>query len=57
MSDEDFMREAVDLARANIRDGGRPFAALLEDIAGRVKRERDAAAAWIALAAAGRKGE
>ncbi|MGD9770067.1 MAG: nucleoside deaminase [Pseudolabrys sp.] len=29
MSDEDFMREAVDLARANIRDGGRPFAALL----------------------------
>lgn len=29
MSDEDFMREAVELARANIRDGGRPFAALL----------------------------
>jgi DNA-binding winged helix-turn-helix (wHTH) protein/Flp pilus assembly protein TadD len=33
------------------------FAALLEDIAGRVKRERDAAAASIALAAADRKGE
>jgi len=29
MSDEDFMREAVDLARANIRDGGRPFAAVI----------------------------
>jgi tRNA(Arg) A34 adenosine deaminase TadA len=29
MSDEDFMREAVNLARANIRDGGRPFAAVI----------------------------
>jgi tRNA(Arg) A34 adenosine deaminase TadA len=29
MSDEDFMLEAVNLARANIRDGGRPFAAVI----------------------------
>ena len=29
MTDEDFMRDAVDLARANIRDGGRPFGAVI----------------------------
>lgn len=29
MSDEEYMREAVALARANIREGGRPFAAVL----------------------------
>ena len=29
MSDERFMREALDLARANIQAGGRPFGAVL----------------------------
>lgn len=29
MSDERYMREALDLARANIRAGGRPFGAVL----------------------------
>ena len=29
MGDEDFMREAIALARANIRAGGRPFGAVL----------------------------